>query len=72
MPNRVAVGIKAVLESRIDKWEEGSFCDEMVEDMMRPFINSCISQKKPITPAEQSGPEGTTGFLDHVPVSGET
>ena len=38
LPNRVAVGITAVLGSLIDKWEKGSFLDEMVEDLVKPFI----------------------------------
>ena len=33
LPNRVAVGITAVLGSLIDKWEKGSFLDEMVEEI---------------------------------------
>ena len=38
LPNRVAVGITAVLSSLIDKWEEGWFLDEIVEDLRKPFI----------------------------------
>jgi hypothetical protein len=34
------MGIKAVLRSRIDKWEDGSFLDEMVEGLTKPYINS--------------------------------
>ena len=38
LPNRVAVGITAVLSSLVDKWEEGWFLDEIVEDLRKPFI----------------------------------
>ena len=44
LPNRVDEGIKAVLRSRIDKWEKGKFCDEMVEGMMKPYINPCLEE----------------------------
>lgn len=40
LPNRVEMGIKAVLRSRIDLWEDGSFLDEMVEGLVKPYINS--------------------------------
>ena len=40
LPNRVAVGIEAVLGSMIDKWEEGVFLDEIEEGLTKPFIKS--------------------------------
>ena len=38
LANRVAVGIKAVLGSLIDRWEEGVFLDELVDGLLKPFI----------------------------------
>ena len=38
LPNRVAVGITAVLESEIEKWEEGCFLDEVNPDVVKPYI----------------------------------
>ena len=38
LPSRVAVGLKAVLGSLIDKWEHGCFLDEIIEGLSKPFI----------------------------------
>ena len=42
LPSRVATGIAAVLSSMIDKWEEGSFLDEIYENIVKPFIKPVV------------------------------
>ena len=46
LPTRVAVGIEAVLGTLIDKWEEGWFFDEIVTDLLKPFIMPTVFSRK--------------------------